>query len=58
MRALILALSLSLLATLGGCNIFGLVAEAQARFDGLEGLPFREIVKSISAYQLRHRPGE
>lgn len=37
-------------------NIFGLVAEAQARFDGLDELPFREIVKAISAYQLRHRP--
>jgi hypothetical protein len=45
-------------ASTGVGNIFGLVAEAEARFNGLEGLPFREIVKSIAAYQLRHRPGE
>ena len=43
-------------ASAGVENIFGLVAEARAQFNGLEGLPFREIVKSISAYQLRHRP--
>ncbi len=43
-------------AVAGVENILQLVSEAQARFGGLEELPFREIVKAISAYQLRHRP--
>ena len=36
-------------------NIFTLVAEAQERFNGLENLPFSEIVRSIVHFEGRRR---
>lgn len=38
-------------------NIHDLVTRAQARFGGLQQVPFGEIVKAIAAYQHRARPG-
>lgn len=68
MRALTLALSLSLLATLGGCNIFGLVApilanaeregshQVDAEYRGLDGKSFAVLVTAPAVIQA-NRPG-
>jgi hypothetical protein len=37
-------------------DIAWLVRKAQARYGGLEALPLSEIVRSVAAFALRHRP--
>jgi hypothetical protein len=38
-------------------NVFGLVREAVERFGDLDSLPYGEIVKTVSAFEIRRRPG-
>lgn len=49
------ALRPDLAAATGVENIFALVEAAQERFGSLDALPFQEIVKAVSAFQIRRR---